>query len=636
MADAPWPCAEKFSVWHTSPPDGPPSFFRLANEFGQVNCPLIFEGTTKALSQLFDPDSKAPYPLCNHPFVNFREFVCWLQLPADVTGEEWYFGCVYFDDPNEHQKKLISEFRELATRAGKCLRKNRRFREWLWPCLQFLSQAERHRELLDGAEAAWWIALLFTKPDSQQLHAACLRKDDGDVVQFQIANPGQWSKQPIISYRLCTDPPLWPVPERIVRPFKEIPYPDFVDALAIPDDPQKSLGVTESVIQNLKQTTLHGPNGESTPCLVVILEKLGWRVFNNRRRRKRLEDHIEDAKKKDQPTTALETQRAELKVELARSVDLLNDCAEWVRVRTGISKEKLVEVATSTAFTEGKDRDDIYAKLGTLDERGLTAELWKRLLSEDRDALVSVKLLPSLESSPLASEADGHRDYVADDTSSPPAPRAESTGSLANDNGDDPASESDFVFRPDGDGYFLRGFCEEGHVTSKGAIGLHDIFRLVQSPGVPVPMLELDAGPGTQRRSGDSQSKQPIADSQTREDIAQKRSELLAAIERADSELERQELQEELESLETEAAKLFGLNGEPRDVNNPNNKLRPKIHGRIRDACQKLKTCQPKPFPLMAEHFELAIGAEGACFTYTPGIPNLHWQTEPTSKPKTY
>ena len=226
--------------------------------------------------------------------------------------------------------------------------------------------------------------------------------------------------------------------------------------------------------------------------------------------------------------------------------------------------------------------------------------------------------------------ADGRPSTVP--IESPPRPTPEADG----ESGNVPSSKSQFVFCPDGNGYFLRGFGEEGHIAAKGAIGLHDIFRLVQSVGSPVPMLELDAGTGTKRRSGDSQSKQPIANSQTRNDITAKRRGLMADIERADTVLERAELQAELEKLETEAAKLFGLNGEPRDVNNPNNKLRPKIHGRIRDVCAKLKNCEPKPFPLIAEHFELTIGAEGACFKYSPGIPNLLWRTEPTSKPQTY
>ena len=442
MADALWPFENQFRVWHTSPPNGPLSFFRLSNEFHDAGCPLRFQGTAKNLWQLFDPTSKPPYSVAQYPHLSLTDFVCWLQLPSDVVGTDWYFGYVYFDQSRQ-RKKLFDEFRELAAQAGACLRTNPRFREWLWPCLQYLSQADRYPQLRDGEDIAWWVALLFTKPDLCQLiHSACSRNDIADVVQFEIENAALVSKEAIRSRQLFGDP-LWPTVNcRVARPFREIPCPDFVDAPAIPDEHQENLGATKSAIQSLKQTALPEPNGAGVPCLVVILERLGWRVFKNRRRRKRLEVHFEEAKTKNQPTTTLETQSAELKVELARYVDLLNDCAEWVRVRTGIPKEKLVEVATSTAFTEGKDRDDIYAKLGTLDERGLTAELWKRLLSEDRDALVSVGLLPSPESSPLASKAVGHCDYVADETSSSPAPRAEAAETVVDDSGKQPASNA--------------------------------------------------------------------------------------------------------------------------------------------------------------------------------------------------
>ena len=139
------------------------------------------------------------------------------------------------------------------------------------------------------------------------------------------------------------------------------------------------------------------------------------------------------------------------------------------------------------------------------------------------------------------------------------------------------ADDAEFVFRPDGDGYFVRGFGEQGHVTAKGAKGLHDIFRLVQSPGVPVPMLELDAGVGTQQLDGDSHSQQPVADSKTRQDITAKRKQLQADIDNADTEVERNESRAELETLDAEAVKLFGLAGKPRDLNNPNDQLRPKL-----------------------------------------------------------
>ena len=157
-------------------------------------------------------------------------------------------------------------------------------------------------------------------------------------------------------------------------------------------------------------------NGASAPCLIVILEQFGWRVFNNRRRLSRLKKKIQIAEKKNQPTTALESTKEELSAELDRYDNLLNNCAEAIHRRTGIPSSHLIDVATSTAFTEGEDRDHIYAELRKMDERGVTAELWKALLSLDRNALVSVKLLSSSESSPPGTKTD---EFVGSDYAEP-------------------------------------------------------------------------------------------------------------------------------------------------------------------------------------------------------------------------
>ncbi len=189
---------------------------------------------------------------------------------------------------------------------------------------------------------------------------------------------------------------------------------------------------------------------------------------------------------------------------------------------------------------------------------------------------------------------------------------------------DDEPTEAEFVFRPDGDGYYLTGFGEAGHVTAKGAKGLHDLYRLVQTPGVPVPMIELDAGPGVERLPGDAQSRQPIGDGRTFADIAAKRRQLMADIEAADSDLERDELQTELGKLETEAKKMKGINGKARDLNNANNRLRSNIHGRIATACERMKECQ---LPRLADHFANTCSADGAFYIYAPGTHDMGWDT---------
>jgi hypothetical protein len=184
--------------------------------------------------------------------------------------------------------------------------------------------------------------------------------------------------------------------------------------------------------------------------------------------------------------------------------------------------------------------------------------------------------------------------------------------------------ESEFIFRADGDGYFLRGFGEQGHISARGAKGLHDIFRLVKSPRVLVPMLVLDAGEGTRLLNGDEHSRQPVADEETLKSIMAKRNQLKADIKNANSEVERDELREELEKLETEAKKMFGLAGESRDLNNPNDRLRPKLLWRKTSACKLMKDCG---LSKLADHFDISIKSADGCLVYSPSI-NITWDTE--------
>jgi hypothetical protein len=191
------------------------------------------------------------------------------------------------------------------------------------------------------------------------------------------------------------------------------------------------------------------------------------------------------------------------------------------------------------------------------------------------------------------------------------------------------AEQSDtknFAFQRDGDGYMVRGFGEQGHVTAKGVKGLHDIFRLVQSPGIPVPMLELSGGAGTKQLDGDSHSRQPVATSETRRDIEAKRRQLKADIESSNTDLERDELRGELENLEAEAIKMYGLHGKARDLNNPNARLRAKLLVRKTRACTHLKN---SGLSKLAEHLDSSIVSAGACLMYRPTTPNIDWDTEP-------
>lgn len=186
-------------------------------------------------------------------------------------------------------------------------------------------------------------------------------------------------------------------------------------------------------------------------------------------------------------------------------------------------------------------------------------------------------------------------------------------------------AEAEFVFRPDGDGYFLKGFGKQGHVS--GLKGLDDLFRLVQTPGVPVLMLQLSAGLGEKPTEGDERSRQPVADREAMEQLAAKRKQLLADIENIEptdpsSDMERSELQAKLDLLNNAVRSMTGLRGKPRDINNLLDRLRPKLTNRIKTVYRKLRKENLKK---LADHFEATVSSESDCFVYRPGLENLTW-----------
>lgn len=187
---------------------------------------------------------------------------------------------------------------------------------------------------------------------------------------------------------------------------------------------------------------------------------------------------------------------------------------------------------------------------------------------------------------------------------------------------ENPPAEAEFVFRKDGDGYFLKGFGEQGQVSASRAKGLHDLFQIVQTPGVPVPMMELNVRQGEKRTEGDGRSRQPVADSKTFEQIKTKRRELKSDIEAAKSDLERNELQGELDQLESAARGMTGIKGKSRDINNPLDRLRPKFIGRLATAIARIRERQ---LPSLANHFENTVTTEAGGLLYSPGVPNLSW-----------
>jgi hypothetical protein len=190
-----------------------------------------------------------------------------------------------------------------------------------------------------------------------------------------------------------------------------------------------------------------------------------------------------------------------------------------------------------------------------------------------------------------------------------------------------PPPSVEWCFAPSGDGYFVAGFGESGHLS--GYKGLADIARLIEAPGVPIPMLDLE-GAG-QQLTKDRRSRQPALDATGVQQIVGQLKELRADRERALAEnnsVEADAAQAQIEQLEASLATAKGVGGKVRDLNDLYNKLRPKIHGRLRTVYKVMREADP-PMKQLADHLELSISCEGAsAFIYRPAGDPPPWQFE--------
>jgi hypothetical protein len=186
---------------------------------------------------------------------------------------------------------------------------------------------------------------------------------------------------------------------------------------------------------------------------------------------------------------------------------------------------------------------------------------------------------------------------------------------------------AEWCFVPSGNGYFIAGFGESGHLSSYK--GLSDIARLIKTPGVAVPMMELE-GTGEQARN-DRRTPQPAVDGTGRRQIVERLQELRWDLEKAEREnntVDADVARAEIDQLEASLASAHGIGGKVRDLNNLYNKLRPRIHGRLRTVYNAMQEADP-PMKRLAEHFGLSISSEGGSgFIYRPASDPPAWQFE--------
>lgn len=191
----------------------------------------------------------------------------------------------------------------------------------------------------------------------------------------------------------------------------------------------------------------------------------------------------------------------------------------------------------------------------------------------------------------------------------------------------------EFVFAPSGDGYFIRGFGESGNISAKACKGLHQIFMLVQSPGLPVAMTDLMSA-GEHRRDisqlrqrsrqvlpaevQKGTSRQPSVTREGRDAIASElqrtNAELEAALNAGDA-VEADICREHIKQVSATLRAMLGKGRRARDVNSVANKLRPSIRRALNRAYDNMRESKP-PMRQLADHFEPLISAEGEGFVY--------------------
>lgn len=193
------------------------------------------------------------------------------------------------------------------------------------------------------------------------------------------------------------------------------------------------------------------------------------------------------------------------------------------------------------------------------------------------------------------------------------------------------ANVNEFIFRLEGAVFRVTGFGQTGFFSAE-LLGMKQIHQLIQTPQKSVPMLEL-VGFGAPVHPGaknDRRTPQAAFDREALKKIRDKIDGLteereLAAVNGNTREAKR--LNTEIAHILAELQRATGSSHKPRDLNNPGNKLRPRIRSTINAACHKMNKAG---LAHVSEHFRRAIKADGTstAYIYSPEIqPCPNWKS---------
>ena len=179
-------------------------------------------------------------------------------------------------------------------------------------------------------------------------------------------------------------------------------------------------------------------------------------------------------------------------------------------------------------------------------------------------------------------------------------------------------------FAPDGDGYYLAGFGESGHLTDKK--GFAAIAQLIASPDVPVSMLDLVGA--NQPLRNDRHSCQPVMDQEGLQQAQHELRELYADLDKARSEnntFEAEQAQQEIDGILANLKTAIGLRGKIRDLNCIYNTLRARIYGQLNTVYEAMRAAKPS-MKKLANHFDNSIKAKDGEFVYRPAGIRPVWK----------
>lgn len=197
--------------------------------------------------------------------------------------------------------------------------------------------------------------------------------------------------------------------------------------------------------------------------------------------------------------------------------------------------------------------------------------------------------------------------------------------------------DADFIFRRDGDGYYIKAFGESGRVAAKGAKGLHDLFRLIKAAPDSVRMADLLAEgvrPDRLARPEDEGDGFSVGESGQEAMDSRARREAMNEIRRLDAEiaeLEREqpvgwelmadELRAKRDELRRYVDAATNIRGESRRFRGELDRMRSAVHARLKRAVDAIRAAGLRA---TADHLANSCGAEGGSFRYFGGVD---WQT---------